>query len=292
MSQMQLILRSPIEELIPQMIAFNNKELMSQVKEALEKYEGMVYTDENITDAKKDKAELNKFTKALNDERIRIRKLYEQPYTKFKDEVDEVINLIENTTQKIDKQIISYTDEIQAKKLAEIKDFYNTEIGQFANFIRFDQIFEKSYLNASKSIKSIKEEVAEKIAKISEDINAIEALKSENESTLKAYYFRTLNLSTALIENDRMNAEKARIIEAQEQARVRKEQAEAQAQANTPVQHEQPQIEAETVSEKMQEILPQKTTMYTFRFEVQGTIEQLKALKACMQDNGINYSKI
>jgi len=300
MSQMQLILRSPIEELIPQMIAFNNKELMSQVNEALQKYEGIVYTDDNIALAKKDKAELNKFTKALNDERIRIRKLYEQPYNKFKDEVDEVINLIENTTQKIDKQIVSYTDEMQAKKLVEIKDYYNNEIGQFANFICFDQIHEKSYLNSSKSMKSIKEEIDVKIAKISEDINAIESLNSENESTLKAFYFRTLNLSAALIENDKLNAEKSRIIEAQEQARIRKEQAETQAkadaeaqkqeQANIPTQAEQPEIEAETVTEVMPEVIQPK--IYTFRFEVQGTLEQMNALKACLQDNKIQYSKI
>ena len=85
-----LILETPVEQLIPKMLAWNNTELLARVEETLKQYEGVSYDDSSIDLAKKDRAQLNAFCKALNDERIRIGKVYSSPYDKFKSEVDEV----------------------------------------------------------------------------------------------------------------------------------------------------------------------------------------------------------
>ena len=77
--ELTVVLERPIEELIPAMLNWNNAELMAQVKTLLTQYEGIVYSEEQIGEAKKDKAQLNAFIKALNDERIRIGKIYTSP---------------------------------------------------------------------------------------------------------------------------------------------------------------------------------------------------------------------
>lgn len=71
-NELALILKSPVEELIPKMIAWNNAELLARVEATLEQYKGVTYDDSQIATAKADRAQLNAFCKALNDERIRI----------------------------------------------------------------------------------------------------------------------------------------------------------------------------------------------------------------------------
>ena len=96
-NELALILKSPVEELIPKMIAWNNAELLARVEATLEQYNGVTYDDSQIATAKADRAQLNAFCKALNDERIRIGKVYNAPYEKFKGEVDEVLQKVKGT---------------------------------------------------------------------------------------------------------------------------------------------------------------------------------------------------
>ena len=56
---------------IPDAISFNYDELKQELAEKVSMYETMVYTEEQIKEAKADKASLNKLKKALNDERIK-----------------------------------------------------------------------------------------------------------------------------------------------------------------------------------------------------------------------------
>ena len=51
------------------MIAWNNAELLARVEATLEQYKGVTYDDSQIATAKADRAQLNAFCKALNDER-------------------------------------------------------------------------------------------------------------------------------------------------------------------------------------------------------------------------------
>ena len=50
--------------------------MKQELTEKVSMYETLVYTDDQIKEAKADKAQLNKLKKALNDERIRIEKEY------------------------------------------------------------------------------------------------------------------------------------------------------------------------------------------------------------------------
>ena len=59
--ELTLRLNTPIEELIPAMIAFNNAELLAEVKDRLATYQGRIYDETSISAAKADRATLNKF---------------------------------------------------------------------------------------------------------------------------------------------------------------------------------------------------------------------------------------
>lgn len=61
---------------LPEKILFNYEELKRELTEKVSHYETLVYTDDQIKEAKADKAALNKLKKALNDERIRREREY------------------------------------------------------------------------------------------------------------------------------------------------------------------------------------------------------------------------
>lgn len=62
------------EVTIPEKISFNYEELKAELTEKVAFYETLVYTDDQVKEAKADRATLNKLKKTLNDERIRREK--------------------------------------------------------------------------------------------------------------------------------------------------------------------------------------------------------------------------
>ena len=281
MSELTLVMQTPVESLTPAMLSWNNRELMEAVDSTLERYKGIVYDDEHIGEAKSDRARLNAFVKALNDERIRIGRVYSAPYEKFKSEVDEVLRRVRDTISEIDGQVKSYETAKQEAKQAQIKEYFDSVIGDLADLIPYEKIHQAKWLNASTGMKSIKADIDKAIENANSSLNTIEALHSEDEATIKAVYFRTLDLGAAIMENDRLQSERRRVAEMEAQRAAQKAQ-EAQKEAeraNTSANAETRDAEARPV-------------IQTVRFQAEGTVEQLKALQHFLRDNKIKYYAI
>ena len=279
--ELALIMKTHVEDLVPAMLAWNNTELLVAVEQALRQYEGLEYTDEQVVAAKADRAVLNAFIKSLNDERIRIGKVYSAPYEKFKSEVDEVIARVKTVVGQIDTQVKTHELAAQQKKQAAIKEYFDSVIGEFSALIPYEKVHQSKWLNASTSMKSIRSEIDKILDEARHAMTAIEALNSQDEQVVKAYYFRTLNLSDALVENGRLQQERARIAELNA-----KKEAEAKARAEAQAAAEPDPKVQETVSEATE------PNLIPMDFHVEATLDQLKKLKAFLVENGIKYSKI
>ena len=277
-NELTLILKSPVEELIPKMIAWNNSELLSRVEATLDSYKGVTYDDSQIATAKSDRAQLNTFCKALNDERIRIGKVYNAPYEKFKGEVDEVLQKVKGTVAEIDEQIKSFEERKQQEKQNQIIEYFNEVVGDFSGLITYERIHNPKWLNSSTSMKSIKSDIDAIFENARNALVAIEALKSADEDLVKAFYFRTLDLSAALMEDARLKTERARVAE------MKAKQEQAAAEAAAMVEQEMPQEQAAAIAPAPK--------MQVVRFQVEGTVEQLKMLQKFLKDNKIKYSAI
>lgn len=252
--QLRLIMKENVEELIPAMLAWNKDELMDQVSNVLFKYRNTVYDASNMDQAKKDRAVLNKFTQALNDERIRIGRIYESPYKKFTSEVNEVITTVEIARKQIDQTIKQHEEEIRREKEGELKNHFAVQVKELRNLIDYDRISNDRWLNASYPLKRAKEEIDGILEKIRRELTTIEHLDNVEKSTIKAFYFRCLDLGAALDEHQRLLSEKERI-----------------AKINTG---------------------EQENKVYNLRFEVFGTKKQLSALSKFMKENGIDFKSI
>lgn len=264
-NELTLVLDTPIENLIPAMISFNNKELLANVCEILKQYDGITYDDSQVTVAKQDRARLNAFAKALNDERIRISKVYLEPYENFKAKVDEVIGKVKETISQIDGQVKTFETEKQNAKQNEILEYYKVAAGEYLNLVPYEKIHQAKWLNVSVSMKSIKTDIDNVFVNIKNGLVAIEALKSEDEATIKAFYFRTLNLSDALLESERLKQERQKAAEIKQSAEVN------------------------TSREEVEDNTPR---IKTVKFQVEATVEQLKKLQTFLRENNIKFSAI
>lgn len=272
-NELTLRLDTPIEKLVPAMIAFNNAELMEGVKARLVAYQGKTYDADSIGEAKADRATLNKFSKALNDERLRIKKIYELPLNKFTSEINEVIAVVEQVTATIDAQVKVWETDCKERKLAEIKAYFAEVFpAELSAFISYEKIHRNEWLNASKSMAAIKKEIDTIIKTIQTELATIEALGGDVVA-IKQKYFEDLSLANAITEHKRIEAEKQRI--AALQAEQTQQSAEIKSEATEPVQ------EAKTENEKV----------FSLAFKVTGTAAQLNALKAFMTENKIKFER-
>lgn len=276
--ELTLRLNTPIEELIPAMIAFNNAELLAEVKNRLATYQGRIYDETSISAAKADRATLNKFMDALNSERLRIKKVYTAPLDKFTAEVNEVIDTVKVVMLEIDGQVKTYTEKQKAEKLVECKEYFASVLpAELAGFIRYEKIHKDEWLNASKKMPAVKKDIDAIIEKIKAELVTIEALGSDT-TELKAMYFEGLSLTDTITAYERRKAEKQRI----EQAKAEAERIAAEKKNAEPTPEKQP----ETVAQ-----VEEPAKLFTIAFKVTGTAEQLNALKAYMSENGLKIER-
>ena len=70
-----------MQELKP--INFNYKEIKQELTIQLQKYKNIAFKEEDIQEAKKTRADLNRLKKEVNDKKIKIKNEFIKPYTDF-----------------------------------------------------------------------------------------------------------------------------------------------------------------------------------------------------------------
>lgn len=281
-NELTLVLEQDIEKLTPKLIAFNNEELLEAVNQKLKSYEGITYTDDQKPEAKKDRAQLNAFATALNNERLRIQKIYLTPMDNFKSKVDEVIARVREVGGEIDKQVKDAELKKQEEKRAEIKAYFNEVIGEYKDLVPIEKIFKSTWLNVSVSLKSVKTEIDGILTSINDSLNAISSLEDCDQDYIRAYYFRTLDLTSALMEYRRMKKER------EESARLRQLQ-EEKAKATVTVEPQVKVTSPETPPQATEQPTVEKVVV---KFGVEGTRAEILALKEFLVKNKIKYFAI
>lgn len=188
---------------LPEKILFNYEELKQELIEKVSMYETMVYTDEQIKEAKADKANLNKLKKALNDERIRREKEYMKPFNDFKTKINEIIGIIDKPVAVIDKQVKEFEEKQKQDKMKAIQDLW-CSLEVIDGRLTLKMIFNPKWLNASVSMKSIQTEMEEHIKKFNDDMASLCNLP-EFSFEAQEIYISTLDVSKALNEAHRLS---------------------------------------------------------------------------------------
>lgn len=220
------------EYTLPSAIPFNYEELKTEVEKKMDEYATCVYTDDTIKLAKADRAELNKLKKSINDKRLELERAYNKPFAEFKAKVNEIISIIDKPIEIIDRRVKEYEAEQRDKRRAEVQEY----IATMENAELFALAWDERWLNASNTIKKIKEEITEMDSRFTRDLNVLREFSEYSFEAVEKYK-QTLDL-TAAIEETKQLAEQARRKAEYEAAKAQKE-AEAEAErerlANMPI---------------------------------------------------------
>lgn len=280
---------------LPQNISFNFEELKAELTEKARLYETIVYTDDQIQEAKKDKANLNKLKKALNDERIRREKEYLAPFNAFKAQINEIIGIIDKPVTVIDKQVKAYEDQKKQEKKEKIKELWDSL--DAPDGLTFDDVFQEKFLNASCSIKNISQYFEDDIKRFTRDLETLAALP-EFGYEAKMVYLSTHDINKALAEGQRMaQVQKQKEEYEATQARKREEEAARKAAEETRKQQaEQAAAEAgETAFNNAPDVsaqVPAEPVKQWVSFQALLSTEDALALKAFFDERNIEFKPV
>lgn len=253
----------------------NLQRIADDVKNKLEIAEKMACTEETKQAVKKYRADLKKEFEELEAERKEKTREYEKPLEEFKTVYNELIAKPFKSADQALKIKIDEVETAQKSEKREVVERYAAELIQSyaLDWLESSRIMPNVTLSASE--KSLKKEVKDKVEKIKSEVDCINAISDNSE--LMAEYMKCLNLAQAKM----AVVERQHAIEAAEKARtLYNQQEELDREAEKRIE----QLAPPTIVSEQEE----KT--YSMTFTVSGTIEQLKALKAFMIANNINFT--
>lgn len=269
---------SEIQQIQP--VSFNFEELKKELVEKSEHYKTAVYTEETITVAKQDRANLNKLVKAVNDEKIRVKNEIMKPYLPFETQCKELMEIVKSATENIDSQIKAFEQKKREEKLSEITDYFGEKVGIYKDLINFDLIYNERWLNVTYELKQVKADIDHIITKTKNDLMTIDSIvkNEETNSQVRDFYFRNISnpsvLGASLEEAKRIEATKVNLAE------MKKQQEEAERAK-------------QTIIPKQSNNLPtNKVHLYKLSFNIYVTEEQAIKIKEFFTNNNIKYEKI
>lgn len=273
---------------LPAEISFNFEELKTELSDKVKKYELMTYTDDQIKEAKADRANLNKLKKALNDERIRREKDYMIPFNEFKAKINEIIGIIEKPIAVIDAQIKAADEKKKEAKQLEIGSLFVTK--RFPSWVKINMIQDNTWLNATTSMKQIEDNLDGWLNRIETETKTIESLPEFGFEAMEIYR-QTLDINRAIAEGQRLadiqrrkKEEEAR--KAEEAAKRAQEEAAAAEQAAQQAGEEMAAGYEAGIEEKK----PTNTLGATWiNFRAFLTIDQATALREFFIQNNIDF---
>lgn len=206
---------------IPEKIHMNFEEVRGWITEKAELYSAMVYTDEQIKQAAKDRADLNRLKKAMNDERIRRQKEYMKPFDDFKAQIDELIGIIDKPVALIDSRVKAFEDKEKEEKRAKIAEYFE-KVNPY-EWLTLEAIFDKSWLNKGFKSKDIAKEMQFLFNVIKQNLDTL-AEMPEFAFEATEVYKNTLDINKAISEGKKLAEMAKRKAEYEAKQTERKEQ--------------------------------------------------------------------
>lgn len=149
--KMEIRLVNPTEDGFLQKIDWNKAELEENVRSIVAAYQGLVYTEDTVSDAKNDRAALRKLLNEIEDRRKLVKKKCMEPYEVFESDLKDVTALIKEQISIIDGQVKEYENSVKEEKKARLQDVYTEAIGELADRYSLEELRMQAYSNASEA---------------------------------------------------------------------------------------------------------------------------------------------
>ncbi|HIB1900908.1 TPA: DUF1351 domain-containing protein, partial [Enterococcus faecium] len=125
----------------------NEDQLAKLINATVQRFEGLVFNEEDIADAKKARAELNRIFDLIDTKRKEVKKQFSEPLTAFEQQIKAYSDEIKKSSKSIDEQI----KEFEARTREERKMIVLAFIEKQANKTGIEPneiTFQSNWLNA------------------------------------------------------------------------------------------------------------------------------------------------
>ena len=281
----------------------NFEELKKSVTESVAKYRGLVYTEDQITEAKSDLAFLRAERKRIDDARKSVKKEFMNPYEQFESQVKETLAIYDSAIVEIDAQVKAAEEAEKAKKKIAIEEWWKENGVKSVTGIKLAQVWDERYLNKTYTEKKWQEDLTKKVQRIEDDLTHISLMgTAEMINFVTPMYMKTLNLSEAIKEYDQFKENQRKTEEARrraEEARKAREEQERQWREKREAERLEMERKAREEAERMAQETAQKPvtivapsfeekpaeqpvetteTIYTMTFSIEGNHDAVKEL--------------
>lgn len=241
-------------------ISFSNfDEVLEALKFEVSKYKTLVFTEDNLPEAKQTRAALNKVVDKIDTRRKEIKKHFLKPYEELEKQFKEMKTVIEEANFNIDRQVKMFEEKQKLEKKSKILEIWDN-----LNYkkITLDKIYQESWLNKTVTLKSIQEAIKAKIEEIDKNIEMITHVFNGNQKkaqTVIADYLQTLDVNLAIQKSEK--DEKAKDI-------------------------------AKSIIEDLTSNVDEDNVMYKIEFEVTATKAQITNLSNFLKSEKITYRRV
>lgn len=296
---LELKITSPSPEGFVKEIIWNADEISAALEEKVGYYKTLVYTDAQVTEAKKDRATLNKFIAALKAKDKEIKDLCLAPYEVFHKRMLQIIAQVEEPASLIDNQVKAFEEEQKKKKREDIEELFKSK--GFQPWVTLDRIWDPKWLNKTCTMKQIDDAFNKIMYQIGEDIFLLNKQGEGTQAALSEYK-RTMNVRAALsaAENylevkraeEALKAANAQVIgmeaaDAEIPGQVSISEVLTEQYPQEPEQKAAPQ--PLPVDRELSETVPMRKEIF---FKVFVSREELAALNTYLKTNGITFRQI
>ena len=291
MESLELKIITPMEPGTLPEIQWNHEEAKAYTLQKAQEYQSIAYTDADKSAMKADRAQINKFVSAMEDERKRVKAFYNEPYEKFNAQVKEVLQPMRDTIQLIDQGLDEIEQKYREEKTELCRKYYDRHIGDLKELLPFERTIREEYYKRSFKENKLEQAYMDFFGRIREELKALEELPERFRDKAVLEYMKSFSLSDAIREGKRLE-EMEKVMEERRLAQAREEEARKAAQAlqakNVPdAPAEPPEPEKQEAPEEEQ---PEPVLFLDFR--VSGTREQLMRLRQYLIDNGLEFGKV
>lgn len=261
-----------VQEHVQGKLLTNAMQIREFVQERVKDYSPDKYKGK-VNEAKDDRATLNKAAKELNGKRIELEREFMKPFQDFKEVISDTVKTIKDASSQLDAVISEVEEQERQERREEIEAEYNAT---GFTLVPFEKLLESWWLNKTTSTKKWKEALHEKIAKISGDLESLEAVEYRDDA--RAFYLETLDIGRAL-QHAQTLKQRRDAIKASEQK--------APAPDPAPTPEPEPAVAKPEEEPEYREPAADSVTLKLY-----GTRDQLVELRRYIDKLGITYEKL
>lgn len=215
----------------PGSVQWNYEELKAQLTAKMEEKKAVVYTDENIGDAKKELASLRKLRDKVNERKIQIKNACLEPYEAIERQAKELMGLIDGPIEVIKEK----TDDFEKRRREKKRDWsFEMMRNEFSGFPKdvvemlIKRTYSKKWENATTKESEILYSIRDAKTAAEREFEVIKAVDTDIRNAVYQVWIESGNFSLAMGKCEELRRQKEIILQRERQRRemerIRKEE--------------------------------------------------------------------